>query len=253
MSVALINSSTCISDLAGQLMVSAVNRILPIFCKDWGLAPHSVTYFPKGVTTNIPLKVFILDSSYSSDQLGSHGVSYTSPHGKCFAKSILANGGAVLYSSENMTPTVSQCVSHQIFELIIDPFSNMWLDSGDDKLLYAKEVCDPVEGNIVAVTVSQPASKVPVFPRLKKNQEVFHTVSLCDWILPAWTDRDNIEGPYNHTETLARPFSIDKFGYAIVMKYGPEGRSTSMKFGEQVTEEDEKKYSCNSRIIKRKI
>lgn len=66
--------------------------------------------------------------------------------------------------------------------------------------LFAGEVCDPVQNNIVVVTLPSGTN-----------------VGVCDWILPGWQDAQNTTGPFNHMNTLTAPFQI-KNGYAMIIK-----------------------------------
>ena len=202
--IAIVNASNSMTDAEGATIVDALNILLPNFCDDWNLKPVSVVFVPKGVLSTIPLKCLVLNSSDADCPPGfqnADGVGVA----KVFAKTIIENGGSVLYSENNATPTLAAAVSHEVFELIADVNANMWWNSTSGATMYAAEVCDPVKANVVNVTVSNPDSP---------SEEV----SLSDWILPAWTDPYAQIGPFNHT--LTKPLSVDKGGYMLISQNG---------------------------------
>ena len=253
MSIAVINSSTLVSDADGQIMVTALNQILPQFCKDWTLPSYTAVYVGKGKTTTIPIKVFILDTSDVQGALGYHDLSGDVPYGKCFAKTVLDDGGVILYSPFGI-PTLAQCVAHEVFELLVDPLCNGWWDIGDGQTLFARETCDPVESNTVVATIVITPANTVVDPKTRKivtKPSVVQKVGLSDWILPAWSDPQNTTGPFNHLKTLKAPFTLDKGGYGIQMTGGSTGQVTAMKFGTAVTEAQKAKYSAKGRVSKR--
>ena len=159
--LAIINSSTVVSDADGLIITAALNTLLPQFCKDWDLPKYTAMYIAKGKQTSILLKVFLLDSSDIDGALGYHYETNNIPYGKCFAQTILDYGGVMLYSSDHSVQTFAQVVSHEVFELLGDHNANTWWDIGDGQTLYAAEACDPVQGNIVTVTITTKQS-VPV-------------------------------------------------------------------------------------------
>jgi len=253
MSIAVINASTVVSDGDGQTMVTGLNMILPRFCSDWNLQKYTAVYIPKGKSTNIAIKVFLLDTSDVQGALGYHGLSSDVPYGKCFAKTVLDNGGVTLYSPSG-APTLAQCLAHEVFELLVDPLCNSWWDIGDGQTLFARETCDPVESNTVVVTIVLTPAKTTFDPKTRKSvikPAVVQQVGLSDWILPAWADPQNTKGPFNHMNTLKAPFTLDKGGYGIQITNGSQGQVTAMKFGEAVTDAKKAYHSARGRVTKR--
>jgi hypothetical protein len=198
--IALVNKSSLMNDTDGATIVAALNSMLPIFCNDWNIPPVVATYVKRGASTTIPLQCLVLDTSDANGAFGynneSNGISYA----KVFVKSILQYGGVILYNANPAVPTVAASVSHVVFEMIADLRANVWWGCADGYTLIAAEVCDPVEGNIVAVK-----------PR------GLPTVGLSDWVLPAWADPQAKLGPYNHNNTLKAPMTAEKGGYLITM------------------------------------
>ena len=88
----------------------------------------------------------------------------------------------------------------KVIELLIDPICNTWWMNNNTGMLYASEVCDPVQSNVILINLPNGIN-----------------VGLSDWILPAWQDVQNTTGPFNRTNTLTAAFQI-KNGYAIVIK-----------------------------------
>jgi len=254
MSIAIINSSTVVSDLDGQTIVTALNQILPQFCSDWSLPKYTATYIGKGKTSTIAIKVFILDTSDVQDALGYHDLSANIPYGRCFAKTVLQDGGVILYSTNSSVPTLAQCIAHEVFELLVDPLCNSWWDIGDQQTLFARETCDPVESNVVLASVVVSPATLAYNSKTHKTvviPAVVQKVGLSDWILPAWSDPQNTKGPFNHLNTLKAPFTLDRGGYGIVMDCGTAGQVTAIKFGTGVTEVQKAKYSSKGRVFKR--
>lgn len=217
--IAIVNVSTCITDVQGQNMTDALNYLLPTFCKDWSLPVCIATYIKLGKTTNIPTKIVLLDNTDEPSALGYHDLKNNIPYGKVFAKTILLSGGSILYNSNFSVPTVAQALSHEVFELLVNPICNSWWQFSDSGLC-PSEVGDPVEGNIVTVTLSynKPPSRVQV--------------GMSDWILPAWKDPQSTKGPYNHLNTLTAPFQLSHNGYEIIYTNG----IITTVFGERVSQ-----------------
>jgi len=193
--IAIINKSTVVSDEDGSNMTAALNELLPIFCKDWSIPIFTAIYFPKETVvfpSNLYL-VYLLDTSGVEGSLAYHDLSLDIPYANVFTKSILSNDGVMLYEPTLNKPTVAQTLAHEVFELIIDPRSNTWWMNCNTGQLHAAKVCDPVQSNIVAVTLNTGVN-----------------VGMSDWILPSWQDAQNTTGPFNHNNTLTMPFEIKK-------------------------------------------
>ena len=239
MSIAIINSSTALSDSDGILITKGLNMILPQFCKDWNLPTYVATYFPKGKSSIIPFKVFVLDNADVQGALGYHDLSGNVPYAKCFIKTLLNAGGVTLYSTNSKVPTFAQTISHEIFELLVDPNANSWWDIGDGSTLYASEVCDPVESNIVVANVIVSPGVSTYNNALKKyinTPAITQNIGLSDWILPAWSNPQNTRGPFNHLNTLKKPFTLDKGGYGITIKNAQQGQMKDQLYGQDLNQ-----------------
>jgi hypothetical protein len=197
------------SDSDGKSIVTAINVLLPQFCNDWGIKQVLTKYVAKGaaVPAGTPLRCYILDNSDVQGALGYHDQVSDIPYAKVFVKTILDYGGTILYSINPQTPTLAQTISHEVFEMIGDLNANIWWSDATGGTLYAAEVCDPVESNIVKVTITA--------ANLAKI-----TIGISDWILPAWADPQSMRGPFNHNNTIKSPLTCDTRGYLITMTAG---------------------------------
>ena len=229
--IAIINQSTVVTDANGQFIVSAMNMILPTFCSDWNIPSVTAVYVGLGKTTMIPLKVFLLDNADVDGALAYHDQTNDLPYGKAFAKTVLSYGGTLLYSTNPLVPTFAQSVCHEVFELLVDMYCNMWAMLPDYTTLYAYEVCDPVESNALTVNVlTTSVTKIGI----KTTTTIVTTkVGLSDWVLPKWFDPQATRGPYNHNNTLTAPFTLSPYGYVIAL----EGGNVNYVFGSKVSDE----------------
>jgi hypothetical protein len=225
--IAIVNQSTAMNDTDGGAIVAALNMVIPVFCNDWNIPPVVATYVKRNTTTKIPLCCYILDTSDVEDALGYHDESLGIPYGKVFVKTIQKYGGVILYSSNSAIQTVSGTVCHEVLEMIGDLHANVWWASADRMTLYAGEVCDPVQGNIVNV---QPKG--------------LSIITMSDWILPSWAEPQSVVGPFNHTKTLTAPMTVDKSGYLITMKSG----NSELVFGSEVSDLRKKTMHVHPRL-----
>ena len=243
--VAIVNNSTIVTDKDGLTITNALNIILPQFCKDWSLEKTTCVYVPLKSTSSVKLKIYLLDSADVKGALAYHDQRNDISYGKAFAKTVLENGGVMLYSSNPNIPTFAEAVCHELFEMLIDPCCNTWSMLADGTTLYAYEVCDPVQSNPLTVQVQTGIKKTytihPSIP-ITKNTPLYDSVGLSDWVLPKWFDPQSKIGPYNHNNTLKAPLTIDKYGYVIQLV---GGRSNTI-FGELVT--PEKQQSINQKL-----
>jgi hypothetical protein len=245
MSIAIINSSTLVTDVEGECIVKALNILLPKFCRDWNVIPTLTTYVPKGKTTAIVRKIYLFDDATIEGVLGYHSSTSNVPYGKCFVNTVISEGGVILYSDDPTVPTVAEVVCHEVFELLVNPLCNQWWDIGDHETFYAKEPCDPVQSNAltVSVLVSPARSRYnALLRRTVRNGPFYQKVGCSDWILPAWANPQETKGPYNHLNTLKAPFTLDKGGYGIQMTGGSAGYHMAMLFGSEVTPVQKVRY-----------
>jgi hypothetical protein len=197
------NNSAKVTDEQITNMISGLDILVPIFCNDWGLKTIQILTLPKTENVTSQVCIYIQDAPDVSGLIGYHSQKAGNPYGKVFVNPILNNGGAILYNND--TPngvTVAQCLSHEIFEMIIDPYCISWWAMPNGKTLVAGEVSDPVQGNIVKLDIGST------------------TIGFSDWVLPKWTDTQAKVGPFNYLNTLTAPYTMSKNGYMIQYNNG---------------------------------
>jgi len=230
--VAVVNQSTVISDADGTSMVAALNSLLPTFCSDWSIPSATAIYVPlkSRVIPANAYKVYILDNTDVQGALGYHDIVSDLPYAKIFAKTNTYYGGVTLYEPTRTKPTLAQTLSHEVFEMLVDPKCVNWWMNPNNGYLFAGEVGDPVESNIVVVRLPNGTS-----------------VGMADWILPAWSDVQNARGPFNHLDTLLSPFSMSPGGYVLYIKSG----KMISAYGTSVTPGSKMIFASRARTVAR--
>lgn len=198
-SIQIFNLSTVMTDQEITTIVTACLTLVKTFCKIWSImTPIIIFNKSKNVTFTTTYWSFVIaDNTDQVDALAYHGEYLDKIYGYVFAKTILDNGGVKFYGGRDVD-TVGSALFHEIAESLIDPMANKWWDDGANTL-YAAEVCDPVQGNIIPITTG-PKRIV---------------VGLSDFIYPAWSYSDSTSRIYNHTNSLTAPFTLDHGGYLI--------------------------------------
>ena len=222
----LINRSTLITDADLFTITGAINLVLPTFCTSWNISLPKCQFIAKGKTIPPGLtNVYVMDTPDVSGAFGYHLELNDLAVARVFVKVILDNGGGIM-TGKRSPVSVSQVISHEIFELLADPLCNSWWNTPDYSKFYAWEVCDPVQGNRITVFSNKTS------------------VTISDWILPAWSDPQNTKGPFNYTKTLKGPFQVAPNGYVISCTSG----DVSYVFGNTIPE-----WLKNSRISANRV
>ena len=115
---------------------------------------------------------------------------------------ILDNGGT-LWDGAN---SVSVTAGHEFVEMKIDPATNRWRENGAGQL-QIEEPGDPVEndaGN--GASIADPG-----------NPGGYVSVALTNFVLPAYWDPANTEGPFDYLHNLKAPFTMTEGGYVSLM------------------------------------
>lgn len=261
------NKSQQVNDDDVKKMIEACNNLMPKVVKKWNdsIKTYPVVEFGSGPKP-LPLndwQFHIVDNDPNGvdDALAYHTVEGDVIDGYILAKTILDNGGTVLYGGDNNKnqETVASALFHELVEALGDPECNSWWKNDSNKIFdttgneitietqdstgkiinvipsfVAAELCDPVQGNVVIIT-------------LKDGTKV----ALSDFILPAWS-KPKSKRPYNYMNTLKKPFTVDTGGY-VVCKHGSDDNSEQGQgFGMMMPEwlRDMKKKS--GRITNRK-
>jgi hypothetical protein len=166
----LINKSAILSFSDLIRILDAVNKTLPEFCNSWNIPLITLQLRKK---PSILPHVIISDSK-DPPVCGFHDISNGIPYARVYIKN-------------NNISEISRNISHEIFELITNPYKKTVKD-------IFIEVCDPVNYNIFVVD----------------------GVSISDWVYPSWFD-DNGIAPFNKLNTLKKSFEIAEGGYTLKM------------------------------------
>ena len=156
------NLSTVVNDGDARTMIRACNVFMPEVATAWGV-PAPTILFAKDTRPVPGAWLFhIIDSDPSEPGLlAYHEDTGNVPDGFILARTILQNGGAVLYAGP--APTVASALFHEIAETLIDPDCNSWWQ-GPNGTRFAAEIVDPVQGQIVPIALSSSDSASPAPP-----------------------------------------------------------------------------------------
>ena len=185
--VAVLNRSTVIADAEAKQIVSALQQQLDRdFAPAWGISAV-LSFVPSTSTTGWKGKwnLTLLDSSDVAGALGYHDLTPDGlPLAKVFAKDDQASGSSV-----------SVTTSHELLEMLLDPFINLAAQAPDGKF-YAMEACDPVEADALGYSIGH--------------------VQVSDFILPGYFGDLPASAPYDFRKHLTKPLSITPGGYVGV-------------------------------------
>jgi hypothetical protein len=222
--IAILNKSTIVSNSDIQLMCRAIQTQLTLhLLPAWNLKDVTVKLYAS--ESKIPGHAWVvtmLDDSPIAGAAGYHSEDHDKIDAFVFCKTILSNGGAVLFDESNpQNITVSSVLSHEICEMVGDRFANFWADGpllpqGSE---YALEFCDPVESDSYMINVKSATGDVKV--------------SVSNFIFPSWFNSQATTAlnlPFDYLAKLTRPFSMSAGGYMIVRKSG----IISQIFGEEM-------------------
>jgi hypothetical protein len=135
--IAIINESTVATDAEIIAAVGAIGtQITRDYMPAYGMSAN-LHFFSKGSNPIASMWwVAVLDNSDQAGALGYHDLTSTGlPLGKVFAA-----------SDKQFGDSVSVTLSHEVLEMLMDPFINLTALMGDGKF-YAFEACDAVEAD----------------------------------------------------------------------------------------------------------
>lgn len=164
--IAITNASTCLSDAQVQSVIPSLQKqVTRDFYAYWNL-DCALAFLPKEQPLTAGWwQIVISDDPDQAGALGYHELASTgAPLGKAFAALDIENG-----SSWTVT------LSHELLEMLGDPWINWCAESPDGKLL-ALEVCDAVEADNLGYEIDG--------------------VTVSDFITPSWfepTDADRVD------------------------------------------------------------
>lgn len=195
--VAIINESTVISDADLSPVVDALRiQLMRDFCPAWRLDPVKLIFAvkgPGGQPPTLPDTAWVLAILDDSDQAGALGyhdeTANGTPLGKVFAKSCLDD-----------RVSWSVCVSHELLEILADPWINLCAEGADGQVR-SYEVCDAVEDDSVGYEIDG--------------------VLVSDFVLPAWFSiAPKPTGPFDFLAKCQAPFELLTGGYISIMQAG---------------------------------
>lgn len=166
---------------AAALQLSVDQYFAPI----WGTPIHVVAGQPQPGMWQMPF----LETADQPGALAYHDVT---PDGFPICKVFV---GTIAKDNSSL----SVAAAHELFESLADPMCNKWANDSSGKL-YAWESCDPVE-----------ETDFPV-----------NGFRISNFITPQWFDgfRKPGSAKFDFLGHLAKPFQLEKGGYAIVEKGG---------------------------------
>lgn len=203
--IAVLNYSTVLTTADIQKMVAACNlQVSRDVAPAWGKSVIPVTYYTKESAVPVnSAKIFIFNNSDQQGALGYHTISGNQPWGTVFAKTIIDYGCPILFDSRRKNEiTVSAVLSHEVIELIVNPFITLWADGPEiaEGSEYAFEACDPVEANMYQITPTGQG-----------------TISVSNFVYPEYFNKyANAGTKMDYLGLIKRPFTMTDNGYMIV-------------------------------------
>ncbi len=202
MHFALVNESTLVTDAEAASMAHAVHfQLHAHIAPAWERKAPAMTFYGKGHAPPVGSVIFHLvdETPEAPDALGYHDEQNDQPYARIGCKAVIDGGGTVLSGALS----VSGVLSHEAAEAFGDIDVNGWRDMIDGRQT-AEELCDAVQGDWYATAVNGV------------------TVSLSNFLLPAWFDRQAKAGPFDYMHSVSKPFTMSPGGYLIVRKAGVE-------------------------------
>lgn len=194
--IGILNRSKKVTDDQARYMTEACNRQLRRHVAPaWGRAPIPVFFYRDEDVPNDADQIVILDTPDLADALGYHSETPKGQvYGKVFVRPILKNGGDILVGNNSVSATLS----HEVVEQAIDPDCNLWADDGEG-VMYAVEICDPVEANTYIIRVHG------------------HDIHVSNFVFPEWFDRENHDDArFDQMGLLKAPFTMTDGGYYVI-------------------------------------
>lgn len=219
MLISVVNESSLVSNADVAIMCAAIQIQLDLhFLPAWNLKGATVKFYAdKAQIPGYSWVVSVLDNATTAGALGYHADETDGlVDAFVFAEPVLSNGGTIMvYDVTNPSQyTVSATLSHEILEMVLDPYANGFslgtqITQGN---LYAQEACDPVENDSYPVEVNgvQVACSNFIFP---------------SWLNGSATAPKNM--PFDYLKKLSTPYSMDSGGYIIVGSMNSEGEITA--------------------------
>lgn len=192
MQIAVKNQSTVVTDAQLQAALAAFQQqVSHDFAKAWDL-DATLHFLPKQspVPSGYAL-IVVLDDADQAGALGYHDIQTTGePLGKVFAKTTIMYGG-------HWTVTFS----HELLEMIADPYINLVAACDRQNRMYAYEVCDAVEDDNFGYMING--------------------ILVSDFVLPHWFDEHATrKNQFSFKNHVRAPFQLAPGGYISYLDLG---------------------------------
>jgi hypothetical protein len=184
--VSVVNASTLVSDQEVAAVAAALNIQVD---RDWFPVWGSRCYLkpvPKGQAPAAGTWwLVVADDSDTAGALGYHDLTNEGyPLGKAFVR-----------TAQRYNQDWAVTASHEILEMIADPYVYTLAGPDSQNRIYALEVCDAVENDVYAI----------------------HGVNVSDFVYPAWFGNGPMDLGLDHLKLLTSPFQLRPGGYISVL------------------------------------
>jgi hypothetical protein len=185
------NLSSRVTDEQVRRMVDACNRqVMEHLAPVWALAPSGVRFAPtQQALASAAWVVNLADDIDDPQALGYHTIDAKGVVSGVIGISVCLDNGAQVLTGPY---SVSSVLSHEVLELVVDPFCQTWCDTGRGWMVCA-EVCDPVQA--YGYTIDG--------------------VQVSDFVTPAWFNADATHLSLDYLGKARRPFGLTKGGYYV--------------------------------------
>lgn len=209
MAFCLVSETPLVSFSDLVLIATAIQTAAVDFCEAWGIKTPSIHAVASVEASHVDASHVIMrlvDASSADGALGYHTEEDGVVYAEVAAGDTIRSGGGVLENGSYMS--VSSVVSHEVFETLLNPNVNVWVDRGDGHIEDAREACDAVQGSCFDVAV-------------KARKSTRH-VSISNYLLPAWFDAQSKSVFFDKMGLCKKPFEVLADGYHIIRKTGVE-------------------------------
>lgn len=186
--VAVLNRSSVLSDAdAAKIVMALQSQATRDFAKVWGIDAR-LNFVPTTSTTGWQGKwnLVLLDTSDEANALGYHDVTPEGlPLGKVFAK-----------TDQQYGALVSVTASHELLEMLLDPFISLCAEDTRRRAFAAYEACDAVEADELAYDIDG--------------------VKVSDFVTPAYFDptaAGRKGAVFSYKRNVHGPFALAPGGY----------------------------------------
>lgn len=189
--IAVVNQSTLLKDVNVKGVVHSLQvQITRDFAPAWNILGELNFYSAKAVVPSTFWQMVLLDNADQAGALGYHDLTNTGlPLGKVFIET--CNQANIAWSTT---------LSHELLELLVDPYTDecsLMQNADGSGVLYALEVCDPVENDSYAIG----------------------DVAVSNFVFPEWFENlePNFQKRFDFMGKLNAPFTMTPGGYVSVL------------------------------------